>query len=265
MKCLIHRQTANRYIWMNCVVTVICGHIRPTISLYCGGNTAYCVKLCGEDLNQSVWENVSIIIILLRKWCHNNKHFSEFAPHHGGKTAGVDMAWRNYVTITLVPDDQHLHHSSSSCTGSRFDNGLITSWPSWPQDPPHFHAGLPQPPVPELHRYTPLHDATCCQTSCQSVWQLVGCLYTRHDRLSIQLDKRLDNMLYRVYKHPTGCQTGCTTGCRTGLTTGWMFVYTMQPVVHFTLLLRHKSANRPPEPTSPTALFAAPLQPFGIH
>jgi len=30
-----------------------------------------------------------------------------------------------------------------------------------------------------------------------------------------------------VYKHPTGCHIGCTTV----LTTGWMFVYTMQPVV----------------------------------
>jgi len=32
-----------------------------------------------------------------------------------------------------------------------------------------------------------------------------------------------DNWLYRVNKHPAGCQTG--------LTTGWMFVYTIQPVV----------------------------------
>ena len=80
---------------------------------------------------------------------------------------------------------------------------------------------------------------------------------------------RIDNRVYRVYKHSTGCQTrlttgltngcivytagcqaGCTTrfdnqlneqllfvqhGCQTGLatsmTTGWMFVYTIQPVV----------------------------------
>jgi len=38
---------------------------------------------------------------LLSKWCHNNKHFSELASHHGGKTAGIDMVWRNYVTVTL--------------------------------------------------------------------------------------------------------------------------------------------------------------------
>jgi len=46
--------------------------------------------------------------------------------------------------------------------------------------------------------------------------------------------------------YTAGCQTGCTTrfdnrlneqwlfvehGCTTGLTTGWMFVYTIQPVV----------------------------------
>jgi len=28
-------------------------------------------------------ENVRIINILLRNWCHNNKHFSELSMHHG--------------------------------------------------------------------------------------------------------------------------------------------------------------------------------------
>jgi len=60
-----------------------------------------------------------------------------------------------------------------------------------------------------------------------TVWQLVECLYTWYNRLLNRFDIWLDNRLYRVYKHPTGCQTGC----QTGLTTGWMFVYTMQPVV----------------------------------
>ena len=31
------------------------------------------------------------LYLLLRKWCHNNKHFSELAPHRGSKTAGTDM------------------------------------------------------------------------------------------------------------------------------------------------------------------------------
>jgi len=74
------------------------------------GNTAYCVKLSSEDLlrcsnqTESVWfyENISVIVILLRTWCHNNKHFSELAPHHGGKTAGIDMLWTDYVTVTLL-------------------------------------------------------------------------------------------------------------------------------------------------------------------
>jgi len=35
------------------------------------------------------------------------------------------------VSFSRAPDDHHLSHSSSSCIGSRFDNGLITSWPSW--------------------------------------------------------------------------------------------------------------------------------------
>ena len=41
------------------------------------------------------------IITVLRQWCHSNKHFSKLAPHHGGKTAGIDMVWRNCVTVTL--------------------------------------------------------------------------------------------------------------------------------------------------------------------
>ena len=99
--------------------------------------------------------------------------------------------------------------------------------------------------------------------------------FTRYNRLSNRLYNRFDNWLYRVNRHPTGCQMdvclhdtadlttvltwtnshcsfnrvvkpGCTTiwqpavyiiqpvcqtGCQTGLTTGWMFVYTIQPVV----------------------------------
>jgi len=34
------------------------------------------------------------------------------------------------VSFCRVPDDHHLSHSSSSCIGSRFVNGLTTSWPS---------------------------------------------------------------------------------------------------------------------------------------
>jgi len=33
---------------------------------------------------------------------HNNKHFSELAPHHGRKTTGIDMVRRNYVTVTIM-------------------------------------------------------------------------------------------------------------------------------------------------------------------
>ena len=82
----------------------------------------------------------------------------------------------------------------------------------------------------------------------QTVVNTVGCLSTRHSRLSYRLynrfDNRLyrvngvlllspvyriqpvvkpvvkpsDNRLYRVYKHSTG--SGCHTGCTTGMTTG---------------------------------------------
>ena len=93
--------------------------------------------------------------------------------------------------------------------------------------------------------------------------------FTRYNLLSNQLSNGFDNCLYRVYKHSTpglttgcimytaGCQTGCTTqfdnrlnekwlfvqhgcqtGCQTGLTTGWMFIYTIQPVVQLVVLCK---------------------------
>jgi len=65
--------------------------------------------------------------------------------------------------------------------------------------------------------------------------------FTQYNRLSNQFD----NWLYRVNKHPTGCQSGCQTGLynrfdnrlytrysrlSNRLSNGWMFVYTIQPV-----------------------------------
>jgi len=52
-------------------------------------------------LNQLVYKNVRFIAILLRKWCPNKKRFAELDLQHGGKIAGIDMIWRNYVTVTL--------------------------------------------------------------------------------------------------------------------------------------------------------------------
>jgi len=47
-----------------------------------------------------VWESL-YPLPLLTKWCYNNRHYSEVAPHHGGNTAGIDIVWRNYVTVAL--------------------------------------------------------------------------------------------------------------------------------------------------------------------
>jgi len=87
------------------VTSHICG--RNTIAILYGNTVVLCV-LSGEDLSrysnkiESVClRNVRIIAILLRKWCHNNKHFAEVAPQNGGKTVGIDMIRRNYVTVTL--------------------------------------------------------------------------------------------------------------------------------------------------------------------
>jgi len=118
---------------------------------------------------------------------------------------------------------------------------------------------------PEGEPWSPVYTI---QPVTKLVWQPVECLRTRYNRLSNRFDNRfyhvykhsagcqtgcttqfdnsvertatvrstrllnrlyneLDNRLYRVNKHPAGCRTGLTTG----LTTGWMFVYTIQPVV----------------------------------
>ena len=58
--------------------------------------------------------------------------------------------------------------------------------------------------------------------------------FTRYNRLSKRLYKGFDNRLYRVNKHPTGCQTGCQTGLTTGLTTG---------CIHDTAVLSNRLSN----------------------
>ena len=61
----------------------------------------------------SIQKMFVIITILLRKWCHNNKHFPQLAPHHGGKS------WRRYGTEKLC----HCHpmyrrFAAVQCTAS---------------------------------------------------------------------------------------------------------------------------------------------------
>jgi len=51
-------------------------------NLYIVGATRRTVKLSGEDLSR--YSNKIITRIILRKWRHNNKHFPELAPRHGG-------------------------------------------------------------------------------------------------------------------------------------------------------------------------------------
>ena len=56
--------------------------------------------------------------------------------------------------------------------------------------------------------------------------------FTRYNRLSNRLYNQFDNRLYRVNKHPTGCQTSCQTGLTTGLTTVLNEQLFVQPVVN---------------------------------
>jgi len=76
-------------------------------SLCCGQHGVLCeavVKMCRVvriKLNQLVWQNVYVLLLFYAKCCHSSKHFSELASDHGGKPAGIDMEWKNYVTVTL--------------------------------------------------------------------------------------------------------------------------------------------------------------------
>jgi len=46
--------------------------------------------------------NVHMITNFLTKQYQNNKHFSKLAPLHDVRTAGIDMKWRNYITVTSL-------------------------------------------------------------------------------------------------------------------------------------------------------------------
>jgi len=58
-------------------------------------------RVIRTKLNQLVYENVRISATLQRKWCPSKKHFAQLDLQHDGKTAGIDMIWRNYVSVTL--------------------------------------------------------------------------------------------------------------------------------------------------------------------
>ena len=82
----------------------------------------------------------------------------------------------------------------------------------------------------------PVVKPSCTTGLTNTVWQPVECLYTRYSRLSRRLsngfDNRFDNRVKRTAVHSTGCQTGLYNQFdKHGLTTGWMFVYTIQPVL----------------------------------
>jgi len=68
--------------------------------------TAYCVKLSGDSLSSysNNIEPVGLRQCLAYRIVLSDAtitHFSELAPHHGGKTACIDMVLRNYVTVNL--------------------------------------------------------------------------------------------------------------------------------------------------------------------
>jgi len=97
-----------------------------------------------------------------------------------------------------------------------------------------------------LHRV--YKHSTGCQTRL-TTGLTTGCIVYTADcqtGCTTRFDNRLNENLFVQHGCQTRCQTGfdnrlneqwlfvqhgCQTGCQTGLTTGWMFVYTIQPVV----------------------------------
>jgi len=85
-----------------------CRYSHNTISMW-WDNTAYCVKLGGEDLSRYSNKIESLGFrkcaywhcMFLTKWCHNNKHFAElhkFASHHRETTGGVSYIKHEEIT-----------------------------------------------------------------------------------------------------------------------------------------------------------------------
>jgi len=139
---------------------------------------------CSEERNSPFEKSVeSVLMTEENLWWE--RFVKEVSSKPGWSNSCSACRTLRRMSFCRVPDDHHLSHSSSSCIGSRFDNGLITSWPSW-----------------RTRSITPPHLSTSAVTS----------------NLSSSL-------------------------------------------VGFAHLLRHESANRLPEPTSPTVLFAAPSGP----
>jgi len=79
------------------------------------GNTAYCVKLSGEDLSRYS-NKIELAALrkcpyyyhyLTKKVTSQQKHFSDLVPHHGGKT-GYGMKKLRHRHPTRSEDSFHV-------------------------------------------------------------------------------------------------------------------------------------------------------------
>jgi len=123
--------TASVYIrWSD--VTVICGWSHYYLYVV-RQHGVYCVKLSGEDLSRCSIKTESVGLrecpyyhhLTLRKWCRNNRRFSELVPHHGGKTS-----WHRYG-MKRLRHCQHTLYINGRFSG-RFHLGFWY-WPTIPK------------------------------------------------------------------------------------------------------------------------------------
>jgi len=102
----LHRLATHRAKWPHSSR----GHI--TVSML-WGNTAYCVKLSDEDLSR--YSNKMESVGLRKRPYYQYLTKKVMSQRHGGKTAGIDMVWRTYVTVTLcIPDAEAAAKMSKS-------------------------------------------------------------------------------------------------------------------------------------------------------
>ena len=100
-QCYTHTRIIHRVKWRH-------SNLWSQYDLYAVGNTAYCVRFSGGDLSRYSNKIESDGLrkcpyyrcLTLKMMSRITNIFQSLLHNMAGKTAGMDMVWRNYVTVT---------------------------------------------------------------------------------------------------------------------------------------------------------------------
>jgi len=100
-QCYTHTRIIHRVKWRH-------SNLWSQYDLYAVGNTAYCVRFSGGDLSRYSNKIESDGLrkcpyyrcLTLKMMSRITNIFQNLLHNMAGKTAGMDMVWRNYVTVT---------------------------------------------------------------------------------------------------------------------------------------------------------------------